>query len=61
MVLGSGSCVPRSRAAKLDAALRDFADIVSGQVGSHALEQALSWAARQAWEEGGLEALAEPA
>ena len=45
----------------IDAALKDFAAIVSGQVGPHALEQALSWAAQQAWEEGGLKALAEPA
>ncbi len=45
----------------IDAALKDFAAIVSGQVGTHALEQALSWAARQALEEGRLEALAEPA
>lgn len=45
----------------IDAALKDFADIVSGQVGSHALEQALCWAAHQALEEGGLKTLAEPA
>ena len=45
----------------IDAALKDFADIVTGQVGSHALEQALSWAARQALEDGGIRALAETA
>ena len=41
----------------IDAALRDFADIVSSQVGPHALEQALSWASGQAQEEGGLDSL----
>lgn len=45
----------------IDAALKDFADIVSSQVGSHALEQALSWAARQALEEGGIRTRAETA
>jgi hypothetical protein len=45
----------------IDAALKDFAAIVSGQVGPHALEQALSWAARQALEENGLKTLSEPA
>ena len=45
----------------IDAALRDFAAIVSGQVGPHALEQALTWAARQAFEDGSLRSLAEPA
>ncbi len=44
----------------IDAALKDFADIVSSQVGSYALEQALSWAARQALEDSGLKTLAEP-
>ncbi|MDX1421629.1 MAG: hypothetical protein R3322_00740 [Kiloniellales bacterium] len=45
----------------IDAALKEFADIVSSQVGTRALEQALCWAARQALEEGGLEPRAEPA
>lgn len=45
----------------IDAALREFAEIVSSQVGPHALEQALSWAARQALEDGGLRRRAEPA
>ena len=45
----------------IDAALKDFAAIVSGQVGTHALEQALSWAAREALEDGGFKTLAESA
>lgn len=45
----------------IDAALKEFADIVSSQVGTRALEQALCWAARQALEEGGLELRAKPA
>ena len=44
----------------IDAALKDFAEIVSGQVGPHELEQALSWAARQTLEDGGRKTLAEP-
>ena len=38
----------------IDAALKDFAVIVSSQVGPYALEQALGWVAREALEEGGL-------
>jgi hypothetical protein len=45
----------------IDAALKEFADIVASQVGPHALEQALSWAARRALEDGGLGRRAEPA
>ena len=45
----------------IDAALKEFADIVASQVGPHALEQALSWAARRALEDGGLGRRAEQA
>ncbi len=41
----------------IDAALRDFADIISGQVGAHALQQALSWVAEEALEGDGLATL----
>ena len=43
----------------IDAALQEFADIVSSQVGPHALEQALNWAARQTLEGGGMRRLVE--
>ena len=42
----------------IDAALKDFADIISGQVGAHALQQALCWVAEEALEDEGLSFLA---
>jgi len=49
----------QQHADNIDAALKDFAAIVSGQVGPHALEQALNWAARQALEDSALRTGAE--
>ena len=40
-------------ATNIEAALRDFAEIISGQVGQHALDQALSWVAHHTWDDGG--------
>jgi hypothetical protein len=37
----------------IESALADFARIISGQVGRHALDQAMSWVAHHTWDEGG--------
>lgn len=37
----------------IESALQDFAMIISGQVGQHALDQALNWVSHHTWDEGG--------
>ena len=37
----------------VEAAVQDFARIISGQVGRRTLDRALDWVAHHSWEEGG--------
>lgn len=37
----------------IEAALQDFAEIISGEIGQHALDQALRWVAHHTWDDGG--------
>ena len=42
-----------THADNIEAALQDFAEIITGEVGQTVLDRALSWVAHHSWDQGG--------